>query len=151
METKSLEILFKELGEAKTVSQQAKLLRDIRVIKTKLVREMDKDGLIHLLKFLKPNEKDRLFNDLLKKRSDSSLFVLAFADADMPSYKVAYEKAKYEYDNDEKAMSEDIMLMFDENLCSYLSKYRSKEDFEYVQILTDGATWLEANRRSNIL
>ena len=149
MET--LEILFKELGETKNISRQAELLRDIRVIKTRLVREMDNEGLIHLLKFLKPYEKNRLFIDLLNKRSDSSLFVLAFADSDMFSYKQAYEKAKQEYDNDEKAMNEDVQLIFDENLCSYLSKYRTKEDFEYVHTLTDGATWLESNKRSNSL
>jgi hypothetical protein len=68
----------------------------------------------------------------------------------MSSYKIAYEKAMREYDDDEDAMNQDIQLMFDEKLCNYLSKYRSKEDYEYVQLLTDGSTWLEANKRSSL-
>ncbi len=150
METKCLEALFKELNESKNISRQAELQRDIRVIQSKFVREMDNEGLIHLLRFLKPKEKNRVFIDLLRKRSDSSLFVLAFADSDMSSYKIAYEKAMREYDDDEDAMNQDIQLMFDEKLCNYLSKYRSKEDYEYVQLLTDGSTWLEANKRSSL-
>jgi hypothetical protein len=57
METKCLEALFKELNESKNVSRQAELQQDIRVIQSKFVREMDNEGLIHLLRFLKPKEK----------------------------------------------------------------------------------------------
>ena len=148
METK-LEVLFKELAEAKSISRRAELNRDIRVIRSRLVRNADYEGLLHMLRFLKNWEKDKLFVDLLNKWSDSSLFVIAFADSNMYSYKTAYEKALSQYDNDEEAMNEDVLLLFDEKLMNYLCKYSSIEDLKYVQILTDGADWLKSNMKSN--
>ena len=140
--------LFEKYYSLPKSPQRTKLGRKIRNEKRKLVEKRDYVGIIHILRFMGDYEKDRLLLDLLKGHPSSSLFVLAFASSEMNSYSRAYEMEKSEHDDDEEALRKDIELTLDTALCEFLSTHTAKDDFNYVQELTDGATWLESNKRS---
>lgn len=116
--------------------------------KENLVKKQNYVDILYIFRSLSEYEKDRLLLSLLKKNPDSSLFVLAFADLDMHSYKEAYKIETSDYDNDEEALRKDIELTFDSILCKFISEYDSKEDLEYVHELADGASWLESYKRA---
>lgn len=143
MANDDLRSLFRELSSTKSVSRCASLRRDIRLIKTNLVKEKKYVGIIHMMQFLKPWEKDRLLIALINKWPESYLFVLGFANADMYSYKRAYEKAMHEYENNVLAINEDLELLFDEKLHAYLSIHYTAKDIGYVQNLIDNFTRIE--------
>lgn len=147
METEMKE-LFERYNSLPKSQQRTKLGRKIRNEKKKLVEKRDYAGIIHILRFMGDYEKDRLLLDLLKDYPASSLFVLAFAGSEMNSYSRAYEMEKTEHEDDEEALRKDIELTLDTALCQFLSTHDTKDDFNYVQELTDGATWLESNKRS---
>ena len=136
--------LFERYNSLPKSQQRTKLGRKIRNEKKKLVEKRDYAGIIHILRFMGDYEKDRLLLDLLKDYPASSLFVLAFAGSEMNSYSRAYEMEKTEHEDDEEALRKDIETA----LCQFLSTHDTKDDFNYVQELTDGATWLESNKRS---
>lgn len=140
--------LFEEYNLLPKSPQRTKLGRKIRNEKRKLIEKRDYVGIIYILRFMGDYEKDRLFLDLLEDYPLSSLFVLAFANSEMNSYSRAYEMEKGEYEDDEEALRKDIELTLDTTLCKFLSAHDTKDDFNYVQELTDGATWLESNKRS---
>ena len=142
MDGTCVEALFRELNSSKNLSDCARLRRDIRLIKNDLIVKKDYVGIIHILRFLKHWEKDRLFIDLINKWSESSLFVEAFADTDMYSYRCAYEMLMREYGNDKDSIEEAADLVFRDNLRAYLSKYTSEEDLEYVEKLSNGISSL---------
>ena len=140
--------LFEEYNLLPKSPQRTKLGRKIRNEKRKLIKKRDYVGIIYILRFMGDYEKDRLFLDLLEDYPLSSLFVLAFANSEMNSYSRAYEMEKGEHEDDEEALRKDIELTLDTTLCKFLSAHDTKDDFNYVQELTDGATWLESNKRS---
>ena len=140
--------LFEEYNSLPKSPQRTKLGRKIRNEKKRLIEKQDYVGIIHILRFMGDYEKDRLLLDLLKDYPLSSLFVLAFANSEMNSYSRAYEIEKSEHDDDEEALRKDVELTLDTALCKFLSAHNTKDDFNYVQELTDGATWLESNKRS---
>ncbi len=144
---KDLKALFEEYSLLPKSPQRTKLGRKIRAEKKKLIEKKDYAEIIHVLRFLGDYERDRLFLDLLKKQPSSSLFVIAFAGSEMHSYNQAYQAELLEYDNNEETLEKDVELIFDDVLCEFLSKHDTKEDFNYVYELADGATWLEANKR----
>ena len=116
--------------------------------KENLVKKQNYVDILYIFRSLSEYEKDRLLLSLLKKNPDSSLFVLAFADLDMHSYKEAYKIETSAYDNDEEVLRKDIELTFDSILCKFISEHDLKEDLEYVHELADGASWLEAYKRT---
>ena len=140
--------LFEEYNSLPKSPQRAKLGRKIRNEKKKLIEKRDYVGIIYILQFMGDYEIDRLLLDLLEDYPLSSLFVLAFANSEMNSYSRAYEMEKSEHEDDEEALRKDIELTLDTTLCKFLSTHDTKDDFNYVQELTDGATWLESNKRS---
>ena len=128
--------------------QRTKISRIIRNEKKNLVEKKNYVGIIYITQSMGDYEKDRLFLDLLKSQPDSSLFVLAFANSDMHSYILASKMENLDYDHDVEALQKDIELTFDEMLCKYLSIHGTKADFNFVQELADGATWLESYKRA---
>ena len=128
--------------------QRTKISRIIRNEKKNLVEKKNYVGIIYITQSMGDYEKDRLFLDLLKSQPDSSLFVLAFANSDMYSYTLASKMENLDHDHDVEALQKDIELTFDEMLCKYLSIHGTKTDFNYVQELADGATWLESYKRA---
>lgn len=135
---RNLKTLFEEYKSLPNCSQRVRLSRDIRIIKNRLVRERDYVGIVHISQFLGRQAKDRLFNDLLDKSRESSIFVLAFGCSDDYSYKWAYEIAKNEYENDCEAIKEDIWLTMDDILSEFLRLHTTDEDIKYFQTITDG-------------
>lgn len=146
------DIEVKELMEKYNVMsksrQRTKISRIIRNEKKNLVEKKNYVGIIYITQSMGDYEKDRLFLDLLKSQPDSYLFVLAFANSDMHSYTLASEMGSLEHDNDVWALQKNIELTFDEMLCKYLSIHGTKADFNFVQELADGATWLESYKRA---
>jgi hypothetical protein len=124
--------------------RRTKIGRIIRDEKRRLVEKENYVGIIYITQSMGDYEKDRLFLDLLKSQPDSSLFVLAFANSDMHSYALASEMENLDHDYDIEALQKDIELTFDEMLCKFLSVHGTKADFNFVQELADGATWLES-------
>ena len=143
-----LKELFEKYNSLKKSPQRTKLGRKIRKAKKKLIENRDYVEIIHVLRFMGDFDRDRLFLDLLKLYPSSSLFVLAFAGSEMNSYSRANEIEEFEHENDEEGLRKDIELTLDTVLCEFLSIHDTKDDFNYVQELTDGATWLESNKRS---
>jgi len=117
-------------------------------LKKKYIEKKNYVGILNISRYIGDYERDYIFQRLLKQHPDSSLFVLAFANSEMHSYKQAYQIETLDHDNDEEALRKDIELTLDTALCKFLSNHNTKEDFNYVQELTDGATWLESNKRS---
>lgn len=140
--------LFDEYNSLPKSRQRSKLSRKIRREKRKIIENRDYVGIIDILRYLGDYEKDDLLWDLLNNQSDSSLFVLAFSTSGMHSYDRAYVIEKVEYDEDDDALREAVQSIFDAKLCDFLQKHSTKEDLIYVQELTDGAYWLESNKRS---
>lgn len=128
--------------------QRTRIGKVIRREKKKLVEDYNYVGIIYITQSMGDYEKDRLFLDLLKRHPDSSLFVLAFANSEMHSYDCAYKMENLDHDNDVEALRKDIELTFDSILCKFLSEHGTKSDFNFVQDLTDGATWLESYKRA---
>jgi len=116
-------------------------------LKKKYIEKKNYVGILNISRYIGDYERDSLFQKLLKQHPDSSLFVLAFANSEMHSYKQAYQIETVQ-ENDDEALRKDIELTLDTALCKFLSAHSTKEDLNYVQELTDGATWLEANKRS---
>jgi len=143
-----LKEIFEEYNSLPKSPQRSKLSRKIREIKQNFIKKLDYVGIIDMLRYLGDYEKDRLLLDLWNKHKDSSLFVLAFSTSNMRCYKEVYDEEKNKYGGDEEALCIDVRLIFDEKLCVFLSEYGEDEDLAYVQELTDGASWLESNKRS---
>ena len=131
--------------------ERTKLGKAVRSLLRRLIKNGDYVGIIHIIPSLGDYEKDRLFSELLERRPESSLFVLAFADADMHCYDKANKIEHRDGDFDEEALRKDVELTFDTTLCQYLSRHSDDKALNYVQFLTDGATWLSSYKRSTAL
>jgi len=127
--------------------RKKKLGRIISAMKKKHVETRNYVGIINMSRYLGDYEKDMLLCGLLKQHPTSSLFVLAFTNSEMNSYKQAYKIGILDYDNDDEALRKDIELTFDNILCKFISVHNSKDDLEYVHELVDGATWLRVYKR----
>ena len=144
---KSLKDLFEEYNSLPKSPQRTRLGKKIRKEKKKLIEERNYVDIVYILRFMGDYEKDRFFMDLLESNPDSSLFILAFAGSEMNSYSRAY-RINFGGEDDEETLENDIELTLDRILCEFLSKHNTEEDFNYVKILTDGANWLESNKKS---
>jgi len=144
----NLKDLFEQYNSLPKSPERTKLGKKIRKEEKKLVDELDYVEIIYILQFLGDYDKDALLLDLINKHPESSLFVLSLTKNGMHSYTPARKIAMHEYENNEEAIDRDSRLIFDKKLCAFLSKYNSKQDCAYVRTLTDGASWLESNRKS---
>ena len=128
--------------------QRTRISKAISREKKRLVEDCNYVGIVYITQSMGDYEKDRLFLDILKRHPDSSLFVLAFANSEMHSYDCAYKMENLDHDNDIEALRKDIELTFDSILCKFLSEHGTESDLNFVQDLTDGATWLESYKRA---
>ena len=142
---KNLKKLFDEYNSLPKSPQRTKLGKMIRGEEKQLIEKRNYVEMVYILQFMGEYEKDRLFMDLLRCYPDSSLFVLAFAEANMHSYLRACDIEKV--CADEKFLQEDVELIFDSILCDFLSSHNSEKDLEYVCRLIDGASWLQSYKK----
>lgn len=139
------------LGKCKSFPKAMCIVMSARKIKReeeKIIKNKNYVEAIHILRLLGDYGKDEFFLRFLDAYPDSSLFVLGFANFGSDSHERAYSMLIDEYDGDEDLLKKDVEMTFDDRLCDYLGVYHSEEDCRYVQFLTDGATWLESNKRS---
>lgn len=138
-------MLRKRLSDMEVLNRKINVERVvISTLKRKLVEEPNYSGIVYIIRFLDYKSRNTLFLRFIERHPEDYLFVLAFADAEFQSYKLAEQHADTAYEQNIYAINDDILKEKDRCLCLFLNDNEDTESLQYVYDMVEKYEWMES-------